>query len=216
MKTLSGTKPRKVRSGILSLLTPGILLAATCWAAPVDGDRTTTNTTVPVSQTKPRPAGNQPSTTTPTPGVSDILKMADAGVSMEVIKTYVDCSATPFQPTEQDVIALKQHKVSDDVVTLLLKRGAEARAVVAQAKKDAAVRLLSTHRAASGGFDPESYDFFQHYYLQPRALASAYQRLAPYSYPTFAYPYRYGSAYSFGAPFYGRSFFPGQPYHLHR
>jgi len=45
-------------------------------------------------------------------------------------------------------------------------------------------------RSGMRALDPDSYEYFQHYYLQPRALASAYERLAPY-YPYFPYPYGY-------------------------
>jgi len=43
--------------------------------------------------------------------------------------------------------------------------------------------------------------YFQHYYLQPRALASAYQRLSPY-YGPWGY-YRYGPSPGFGFRHYG-------------
>jgi hypothetical protein len=54
---------------------------------------------------------------------------------MDVIKTYVECSPIPYQPTDVNTIALKQHKVADEIVTLLLKRGARVRAAVAQAQE---------------------------------------------------------------------------------
>ncbi len=123
-------------------------------------------------------------------GMNEILKMVDAGVSSPVIKTYIECSAIPYQPTGADVIVLKQHHAADEIVTLLLKRGARVRTAIAQARKDVLERALSARNAASGGLDPESYEYFQHYYLQPRALASAYERLAPY-YNGGPYPYGY-------------------------
>ncbi len=144
---------------------------------------------------------NRPPSRPFSPGISEILKMADAGVSTEVIKTYVECSPKPYQPTDVDVIALKKHNVADEVVTLLLKRGAQVRAAIVQARNETLAHALSARRTASGGLDPESYEYFQHYYLQPRALASAYERLAPYAYPAqYAYP--------FGSPFSGGSAYP--------
>jgi len=133
------------------------------------------------------------------PGVGEILKMADGGVAAEVIKTYIECSPTPPQPTDADVIALKQHKVPDEIATLLLKRAAQVRVAIAQARAAAVERARSGRNAAAGGFDPESYDYFQYYYLQPRALASAYQRLSPYYYPSYPYAYRHGPP--FGPPY---------------
>jgi hypothetical protein len=144
--------------------------------------------------------------------------MADAGVSMEVIKTYVEGSSTVYQPNDADIIALKKHHVADDVVLLMLKRSAQVRAAIAQARNEAETRALSTRIMAAGGFDPDSYDYFQYYYLQPRTLASVYQRLSPY-YPSFSYAYRYPSTFMFRAPFssgppYWR--YPGSPLGMRR
>jgi hypothetical protein len=72
----------------------------------------------------------------------------------------------------------------------MLKRGAQSRAAVAQAKNDILARALDLRKTGGGGLDPESYNYFQYYYLQPRALESVYQRLSPYCYPPF--PYAYG------------------------
>jgi len=125
------------------------------------------------------------------PGVSELLKMADAGVSGQVIKTYVECSTTAYHLTDVDVIALKKHNVSDEVVTLLLQRGAQARAAAAQARTEALARALSAKRTVSGGLDPESYEYFRYYYLQPRALAGSSQNFyTPYP-ASFGYPYGY-------------------------
>jgi hypothetical protein len=133
------------------------------------------------------------------PGVGEILKMADAGVSTEVITTYIECSPTPPQPTDADMIALKQHKVPDEIATLLLKRGAQVRVAVAQARAAAVERVRSSRNVAAGGFDPESHEYFQYYHLQPRALAFGYQRFSPYYYPSYPNVYRYGPP--FGPPY---------------
>jgi hypothetical protein len=136
--------------------------------------------------------------------------MADAGVSPEVLKVYVESSAVMKRPTGADIVALKEHKVSDEVTTLLIKRGTEAEKSIAEARNNAVARLVSSRRTASGGLDPESYEFFQYYYLQPRAMASAYERLAPYYYPGFGYGY--GSFYGYRPAFSGRAFHPGMPF----
>jgi hypothetical protein len=166
------------------------------------------NTATTTTATDREAPTNQPPAAVISPGVSEILKMADAGVSTEVIKTYVESMPTASPPTDLDVIALKKHNVADAVVTLLLRRGAEARAAIAQAKNSAAARVIATRKTASGGFDPESYDYFQYYYLQPRAQASVYQRLSPYYYPSFRYPYGHRAGYAYGPPFYRRSVYP--------
>ena len=160
----------------------GLILPATLLALSVAAqDRNaSTNTAAKVARIDEVPAANRPPAKALSPGVSEILKMADAGVSTEVIKTYVESSATVFEPTHEDIIAMNQHKVGDEVITLLIRRGTQARAAIAQAKKDAVARVELARRMGSGGLDPESYEFFQYYYLQPRALASAYERLDPY------------------------------------
>jgi hypothetical protein len=148
---------------------------------------------------------NSPPPAVLSPAVGDILKLADAGVSQDVIRTYVECSATPCQPTGADLIALKQHKVGDDIATLLLKRAAQARVAVAQARAQAIQQVISARNASSGGLDPEGYDYFRFNYLQPRAMAFAYQQLSPYYYPSYGYPYRYGPA--FGSPYFRRGMY---------
>jgi hypothetical protein len=207
MKTLTKSNARRLSSIILSRFTPALVLTLTCWTAPAQEGSTPTTNTVVAAKPAAAPATNQPSGTTISPGVTEILKMADAGVSAEVIKTYVETSPVAPQPTDDDVIAMKKHNVGDDVVTLLLKRGAEVRTKTAAAKQEAVAQVVSARRASSGGFEPESYDYFRHYYLQPRALASANQRLYPYYGPYFARPYGYGSVYGYGAPVSGRPYY---------
>jgi hypothetical protein len=155
-------------------------------------------------------ATNQPPAAAITAGVSEILRLADAGISTEVIKTYIECSSTSLQPTDADIIALKQHHVADDVVTLLMKRGAQVRVVAEKTRNEAEIGAISASRMASGGLDPDSYDYFQYFYLQPRAQAAVNQRLSPYGYPSFPQAYGYSSFHGFGPSFSSRS-----AYHRH-
>ncbi len=156
----------------------------------------------------PKPAGlvlatNQPASDALSPVVTSILKMADAGVSMDVIKAYVENAPAAMKLNDADLIALKRHNISDDVSMLLLKRAAQARTALAQAKQQAAARAASTGQNPAAGLDPESYEYFQYYYLQPRALASANQQLLQAYYPPF--PFR-----SWNRP--GLGFWPGPMY----
>ena len=153
----------------------------------------------PGASAGPRAPSNSAAHGVLSPGVGEILKMADAGVSAEVIKTYIECSPATLQPTDADMIALKQHKVPDEIATLLLKRGAQLRVAVAQARAAAIERVRSSRNVAAGGFDPESHEYFQYYHLQPRALAFGYQRFSPYYYPSYPNVYRYGPP--FGPPY---------------
>jgi hypothetical protein len=142
-------------------------------------------------------------------GITEILKLADAGVSTEVITTYIETSPLKLQPTEQDVIALKKHNVPDEVVNLLLKRGAQARDIATQVRNEAILQIIESRRAASGGIDPESHDYFRAYYLQPRAVAAANQRLYPYSGPYSVGGYAYGPAFNYGGPLLARPAYRG-------
>src|SRR5690349_8417938 len=65
-------------------------------------------------------------------GVSDVLKMVDAKVDPVVIKAYIQNSSTAYNPSANEIVALKQHGVSDDVLTAMLVRGGEMRAQSAQ------------------------------------------------------------------------------------
>src|SRR6516165_6587088 len=51
-------------------------------------------------------------------GVSDILKMLDAKVDLEVVKTYIKNSSIAYNPTAEDVVTLKQRGVPDEILTL--------------------------------------------------------------------------------------------------
>jgi hypothetical protein len=141
-------------------------------------------------------------------GIEEILKMVDAGVSKEVIKAYVENSPIAYNPNAADLIALKERAVTDDITTVLVKRGAEVRAQASQASASAAVAQASTGAASPNAaapayadnnpgyatLDPESYDFWWYYYAYPRTLAYANQRVFS-GYPGFSYsaPYYYSS-----------------------
>jgi len=54
------------------------------------------------------------------PGVADVIKLANAGVGDEVIIAYVDKSQKAFTLTTDDIIALNNSKVSARVITAIL------------------------------------------------------------------------------------------------
>jgi hypothetical protein len=91
--------------------------------------------------------------------------------------------------------------VPDDVTVALIKRSAELTAQASQAggtntapakssgtiSLDALVAAIRRGQFSSGQLDPEGYDYFRYYYLYPRTLASANERL--FSSPGFpVYP----------------------------
>jgi hypothetical protein len=124
------------------------------------------------------------------PGINDILKMVQAGISKEVLKSYIDNAPIAYHLTAADIIALKEHSVPDDLTMALVKRGAELRA---HANPTPNRNSRSPAYSSSQHFDPEGYDYFSYYYLYPRTLASANQRLYSSSalFSDFS-PYFYG------------------------
>jgi hypothetical protein len=138
-------------------------------------------------------------------GVDEILTMTQAGVSSEVLKTYVESSQIPYNLNATDLIDLKQHGVPDDLTMAMLKRGANLRTQAGQSSNlNSTSPAYPVSRSRHGLLDPESYNYFQYYYLYPRTLAAANQRLFS-SYPTYLntplYPYsNYGPPPFYPAP----------------
>ena len=61
-------------------------------------------------------------------GIGEILKMVDAKVDVTVIKAYIKNSPTAYNPNANEIIAMKQRGVGDDIITTLIQRGGEVRA----------------------------------------------------------------------------------------
>ena len=134
-------------------------------------------------------------------GIDEILKMVQAGVSKDVMKTYIESTQVASHLSAADIVTLKEHSVPDDVTVALIKRSAELTAQASQAggtntalakssgtiSLDALVAAIRRGQFSSGQLDPEGYDYFRYYYLYPRTLASANERL--FSSPSFpVYP----------------------------
>lgn len=78
-----------------------------------------------------RPAG------TYSPRVTEIIKMLDAKVEVQVILAYIQNSSIPYNPDATELIALKEHGASAEMLTALLHRGDELRLQLAQAQSTA-------------------------------------------------------------------------------
>lgn len=143
----------------------GLLSACLAWSALAQNSPTTTPTPNPQSAAAPKLA----------PGVEELLKMVKAGVSAEVMVNYVENANIPYRLEPSDLIMLKEQGVPDAVTMAMLKRGAVIRTQVEQVRADIAAR--NTGNNSRAGLDPEGYDYFQYYYLYPRTLQSANQRL---------------------------------------
>jgi len=205
MKTNRRTGFKRRARSPFSILLPTVCSAALALAFSVSAAEETTATDPDLKNvTADGTVSKQASAAPLSPRVAEVIKMVDAEVSTQVIVTYIESAATAPQPTEQDIIAMKEHKVDDEIVKLLLKRGAAARIASNDAKKEALLRVVESRRATTGGIDAESYDYFRAYYLQPRAMAAANQRLYPYYGVYGPRSYRYGAPAFYGAPIFGQ------------
>lgn len=204
VRSLPGLPPVPVVNIALGLV---LLCAVTAFAGDADASPVATPTAAshaPATATGDGQAGTAGATLLPE--VAGVIRLAEAGVSAEVITAYVEAAPVSGPLTEADIIALKQKSVGDEVTKLLLRRGAVARVAVIEARQAATAQAVGERRLAAGGFDPEGYDYFQYYHLQPRTMASARERL--YGGPgarRYGWGYRYGTAYGPG--------FPGRPPH---
>jgi hypothetical protein len=130
--------------------------------------------------------------------VDEILKMVQAGVSKDVMKAYIETAQVAPHLSAADIVTLKEHSVPDELTVALMKRWAvlAAQPKPAGASAEAPARVsgtitlnelaavLRSSQLNPGQLDPEGYDYFRYYYLFPRTLASANERILS-SYPAF-------------------------------
>jgi hypothetical protein len=175
--------------------------------------------TAKAGQSDPSEPGVKSNAQQPT-GVDEILKLLQAGVSKEVMKAYIETTPVAFPLSAIDLVTLKEHGLPDELTVALIKRGAELTAQVNQASASNAApakvsgtaslnELLAAFRSGrlnSGYLDPEGYDYFRYYYLYPRTLASANQRL--FSSPTFPASPAWSPGYYSPWAFHPRPFAP--------
>ena len=127
-----------------------------------------------------KPAVKEPSKLKLAPGFEEVVAMSEAGVSKELLIKFVESSSKVGQPSGADIIAMKARGLSDEVIVTLIARGA-VQAREAQARNIVAAPAIVRQLSTDGKIDPESYEFFWYHHAYPRALASSYQTLAPYS-----------------------------------
>ena len=159
--------------------------------------------TAPTAATDTARDQTQPAAAPAPSGLAEVLKMVDAGISKDIIRQYIQNSTVACDLTADDIIALKQRGVPDEIALALLRRSAELKSQAASvsAASSPATRAptYSVTIPNYAGIDPDSYAYFYHYYLHPRTLASVYQRLGVYG------PYPNGF-YQPNGPFYAPQF----------
>ena len=167
------------------LLAGPLLLCATAQdnktAAPAPNQATkSAPATVAANAKEKSNLGEEPAAAPLSPEIQQILKMADAGVSKPVVLAFIERSSTAYQPTADDLIALKKHGIADEVTTALLRRGAQVKAQTEEIRGTPIAPAIVSRLSTGGYLDPESYEFWQYHYAYPRALAYSYRTLAPY------------------------------------
>ena len=73
-----------------------------------------------------RPAG------TFSAGIAEVIKLLDANVETPVVLSYIANSPTPYDPEAKELLVLKEHGASTEVLKALLHRGDELRVQLAQ------------------------------------------------------------------------------------
>jgi hypothetical protein len=123
-------------------------------------------------------------------GVSDVMKMVDAKVDANVIKAYIQNSSTAYNPSATEIIALKQHGVSDDVLTAMLVRGGEMRGQAGQVSAPPADSAATAPATPSNSMAPYADG------AQPVTApnANSYPEYG-YGYPNYGYYPYYGYGY---------------------
>jgi len=130
------------------------------------------------------------------PGIGEILKMVDAKVDVTVVKAYIKNSPTAYNPNANEIIALKQRGVGDDIITSLIQRGGEVRA---QAMQAGAMAPAATAPAIPYG-NTGAYDYGQQPYPYADYGYAGYPDNYYAGYPYYPYYPYYSSYYNYGYP----------------
>ena len=151
------------------------------------------------------------------PGVADIVKLVDAKVDLEVIKTYIKSSPTAYNPSATEIIALKDQGVGPEILTAMLQRGAE---VCAQSMRVAPAAAPLYPGAVNPNYPPaQAYNYGpQPVYANYAPSYPAYSDTYPadmYDYPAYNYGYSWpycGSSFYCGLGCYPYGGYCGYPY----
>jgi hypothetical protein len=155
------------------------------------------------------------------PGVHEVLRLVQAKVAPDVIRAYIKNSATTFNLTASQIIALKDQGVPDDLLATMLERTGELNAQMRQtvqpypnaAAQPAYPATQPTYPQAVAPY-PAQPNYGPDYTTIPYT-DYAYPNYYPYSgyypYSYYSYPYfGFSSYYPYGYGYYG-----GNCYYYH-
>jgi hypothetical protein len=117
----------KRRASRLSLVT--VALGLTHWALAagppatnlVSDSSSTVGPLILSGKQSSRPAGKYST------GIADVIKMLDARMEPQVILGFIENSVVPYNPDAADLLALKEHGASTELLTVLLHRSDQLR-----------------------------------------------------------------------------------------
>ncbi len=124
------------------------------------------------------------------PWISDVVKMSDAGIPPEVVANYIKNTTAHSTLSADDIIYLRDHKISPAIITAMIEHGAVGQQENAVPPPQAPPAYAPAPAYAQAT-PPQ-------YYQPPVTYVQQQPATVYYSYPDYgyAYPYPYYYAYS--------------------
>lgn len=135
--------------------------------------------------------------------VSEVEKMVQAGAEPKVIQSFIENWPTPYSVTADQILHLHGKGASTDVLTTLIRRGAELQARTSPPSTNAPVVSypeMATTNAPAYLYPYPSYPADTYSYLYP---SLSYPLLPPYMTYRYWWPYSYSYYYSWPGYRYG-------------
>jgi hypothetical protein len=164
----------------------------------------------------PKPDNDKDRRLSLSPGVSEVIRMQEAGLGDAVIQAYIENSTAVDHVNADDLVYLHEHKIAPANITALIKRAGELRtqkesqnrAAQAQAAAQPAPAVAPPTYAAPA--QPAAPTYVQSYPAETYSTYPAYGYSSPI-YVGFGYYGGYGYPYyGYGCrPYYGYGYYPG-------
>jgi len=149
-------------------------------------------------------------------GVADVVKLARAQVSEDVITTYVLNSGTAYNLSSTEIVYLRDQGVSDRVINVMLDQRRNLAASMSQPPPAAQPTQQPSYpdNAAAGAYAQTAPNVpSSSLYVIPYSTYPAYSYYDSYPY-YYSYPY-YGGYYGYGGPSFVFSFGRGFSHGFH-
>jgi hypothetical protein len=183
-----------------------LFLVARAGVAQPSDTRAGTQTPVPLATLKDG-TKTTPGNTAVSAQVAELVKMTESGVEPSVVKSYVENSTTADRPRAEEVIYLRDHGVSAEVISALIRRAGELGDQAARASQqmlNQTAQQAASAAAAASTASPQP-PYASPSYIQPApTYLESYPQYVYTSYPAYGYtaPYIYGSYYSYPGFYY--------------